>query len=100
LKTNVWDYYVELVEPGPYCFATMKRKKMLDARFREAMDSGATPQDAATHMREAIHAFSADDYFMGRKNKKVCRKAIEEIFGTQEVFQDWCSKYHHAGGAQ
>lgn len=45
---------------------------------------------------EAIFAFSQDDYFMGRNKgyQGVGRKGIEEIFGTQVIFEDWCSKYH------
>jgi hypothetical protein len=75
---------------------------MLAARYSETLSNGKTLEEANTHLAEAILAFASDEYHMGRKKgyESVCRKGFEEIFRSQEVFESWCSKYHHAGGAQ
>ena len=98
MAKRLWNYYVDLVKPGPNYFLTHQRKGMLAARYRETVSNSKTPEEASTHLAEAISAFADDDYHMGRKKGygKVCRKGFEEIFRSQEVFEEWCSRYHHA----
>jgi hypothetical protein len=69
---------------------------MLATRYAEMVAAGKTRKQAGGYFLEAIFAFSQDDYFMGRNKgyQGVGRKGIEEIFGTQVIFEDWCSKYH------
>jgi hypothetical protein len=98
MAKKLWVAYCEEVNPGPNYFFTHPRKEMLAARYRETVSHGKTPHEAHLHLAEAIMAFSADDYHMGRKKafEGVCRKGFEEIFRSQEVFEEWCLRYHHA----
>jgi hypothetical protein len=64
------------------------------SRYQEMISNRKTREEALIHMREAIVAFSRDPYHMGKKKEYGSRKGIAEIFRTQEVFEDWCSKYH------
>ncbi len=94
----IWDYYVELVNPGLNYSLTIERSKMLAARHAEMIAKGQTPKRAVNNLVRAITAFANDDYHMGRKKgfEGPGRKGFEEIYRTQEVFEDWCAKYHSA----
>lgn len=96
MEKKIWDFYLESVQPGPNYLLTIERKRMLATRHAEMVAAGKTPKKAAEHMGEAIYAFSQDDYFMGCKKgyEGAGRKGFEEIFGTQEIFEDWCSRYY------
>ena len=95
MEKKIWDYYIEHVNPGPNYSLTIERSKMLAARFAEMVGSGKNQERALVHMAEAVCAFSDDDYHMGRKKgyEGAGRKGIEEIFRTQDVFENWCSRY-------
>ena len=95
MERKIWGYYIELVNPGPNYSLTIKRKRMLSDRYAEMIAKGQTPKEAIVHLGEAVNAFSEDDYHMGRKKgyEGAGRKGFEQIFGTQELFEDWCSKY-------
>lgn len=95
MEGKIWDYYVDRVKPGPNYSLTTHRSKMLAARHAEIVAKGKSPEHAAAHLGHAINAFAEDDYHMGRKKgyEGAGRKGIEEIFRTQEVFENWCSKY-------
>jgi hypothetical protein len=82
------------VDPGTNYFPTSERKTMLGSRYQEMIANRKTRKEALTHMREAIVALSKSSYHMGKKKGYGSRKGIDEIFRTQEVFEDWCSKYH------
>jgi len=96
MEGEIWGYYIDCVKPGPNYSLTIERRKMLALRYAEMIAAGKTPKAAGTHLAEAIAAFERDDYFMGRKKgyEGAGRKGIEEIFRTQEVFEDWCAKCH------
>jgi hypothetical protein len=93
---RVWNAYISQIEPGPNYSFTIERRKMLAARYAEMIAHGKTGEKVLRGMVEAICAFRDDDYFMGRKKgyEGAGRKGIEEIFRTQEVFEDWCAKYY------
>jgi hypothetical protein len=95
MEQNVWGYYIENVKPESTYSFTPSRKEMLALRYREMISSGKTRREAFTHLGEAIFALSEDDYHMGRKKKYEGRfqNDFKDIFGTQEVFEKWCSTY-------
>ena len=95
MERKIWGYYIELVNPGPNYSLTIKRKRMLSDRYAEMIAKGQTQKEAIVHLGEAVNAFSEDDYHMGHKKgyEGAGRKGFEQIFGTQELFEDWCSKY-------
>src|ERR1035441_1748125 len=95
MERKIWGYYIELVNPGPNYSLTIKRKRMLSDRYAEMIAKGQTQKEAIVHLGEAVNAFSEDDYHMGHKKEYegAGRKGFEQIFGTQELFEDWCSKY-------
>ena|ERR1035438_7495191 len=95
MEAKLWDYYIEHVKPESTYSFTPSRKEMLARRYREMISAGPTPREAVIHVGEAILALSEDDYHMGRKKKYEGRfqNDFEDIFGTQEVFEKWCSTY-------
>jgi len=95
MEEKVWGYYIENVKPESTYSFTPSRKKMLSQRYREMISAGKNHREAFIHLREAIFALSEDDYHMGRKKKYEGRfqNDFKDVFGTQEVFEKWCSTY-------
>ncbi len=91
----IWSNYLYLIEPGDCYSLTPNRKRMIATRLREIEAQNISRENAVnTRIVPAIKAFAEDDYFMGRKRgyEGPGRKGIEEIFKTQEIFENWCSK--------
>jgi hypothetical protein len=95
MEKKIWDCYIEAIRPGQNYSLTIERRKMLAARHAEMVVKGQSPKQAANNLWRAIFAFYQDDYHMGRKKgyEGAGRKGIEEIFGTQDRFENWCAKY-------
>jgi hypothetical protein len=95
MEKRIWGAYLSEVKPESNYSLTPSRKEMLAARYREQIADGQTPLEAATNLAAAIFAISADDYHMGRKKgyEGRFRNEFEDIFGTREVFEKWCSTY-------
>jgi hypothetical protein len=68
---------------------------MLADRHAEMVARGQSPEKAANNLWKAICALSEDDYHMGRKKKYEGRfqNDFKDVFGTQEVFEKWCTIY-------
>jgi Helix-turn-helix domain len=95
MEEKIWRYYLQCVKPGNNYSLTISRKRMLADRYREMIAKGQSPEESSLHLAEAVAAFSEDDFHMGRKKgyEGAGRKGLEQIFRTQDVFEDWCAKY-------
>jgi len=95
MEKKIWDCYIAIIEPGPNYSLTIQRKRMLADRHAEMVARGQSPEKAANNLWKAICALSEDDYHMGRKKKYEGRfqNDFKDVFGTQEVFEKWCTIY-------
>lgn len=85
----VWDYYRQEIKDKPYYTLTPQRKKMGETRFTESLSIvGGDPVKAVTLMKCAIDAIRDSAWHNGKNDAKAMYNGWENIFGTQERFQN------------